>query len=150
LDEPTSALDPNAVIHIRELLRSARDAGKSVFFSSHQLSEVERICDRVLFLHEGRIARQGTLQELTETTQRLVLTVRGLPATAEVWKRLDVSPVQNADIVAATVTHANLRSAIETVWIAGGELLELTQERQTLEDVFQKLASDPQMKSRPS
>ncbi|HEX4019610.1 MAG TPA: ABC transporter ATP-binding protein [Acidobacteriaceae bacterium] len=141
LDEPTSALDPSAVMQVRELLKAARDNGKSIFFSSHQLTEVERICDRVLFLHEGRIARQGTLQELTESTDTFVLSFRGLPASAAVWRHLDLAPATSAGIVTVTVTHANVRPVIETLWAAGGELLELTQQRQSLENLFQRLAS---------
>src|SRR6204780_1384290 len=51
LDEPAAALDPAGVLQVRELLRNARHAGKSIFFSSHQLTEVEHICDRIPFLN---------------------------------------------------------------------------------------------------
>ena len=55
LDEPTSNLDPNARGAVLQLLREARGAGKTVLFSSHILSEVEEICDRVIILRQGRI-----------------------------------------------------------------------------------------------
>src|SRR5439155_1257943 len=53
-DEPTSGLDPVAHIEIRNLIESLRDQGKTVFLSSHQLSDVELVCDRVAILNEGR------------------------------------------------------------------------------------------------
>ena len=59
LDEPTSALDPLARVMVRELLLNARNAGKTIFLSSHLLSEVELICDRVAMLHRGKLARLG-------------------------------------------------------------------------------------------
>lgn len=140
LDEPTSALDPNAVIQVRELLRATRNQGKSIFFSSHQLTEVERICDRVLFLHEGRIARQGTLQELTTAAESFLLTVRGLPVNAAVWKEIGYKAVERSGNVTVIVANIELRPVIEKLWSAGGEVIELTQERQSLEEIFQNLS----------
>jgi len=59
LDEPTSALDPLARVMVRELLLSARNHGKTIFLSSHLLSEVELVCDRVAVLHRGKLVRLG-------------------------------------------------------------------------------------------
>lgn len=62
-DEPTSALDPIGRKEILEILSSVREH-TTVVFSTHILSDVERICDRIAFLHAGRIAREGTLEEM--------------------------------------------------------------------------------------
>jgi ABC-2 type transport system ATP-binding protein len=61
LDEPTSGLDPIARKKMREVIVSLRDKGKTVFFSSHELSEVELISDRVVILHKGRVLEEGPL-----------------------------------------------------------------------------------------
>ncbi|HXO38401.1 MAG TPA: ABC transporter ATP-binding protein, partial [Candidatus Acidoferrum sp.] len=61
LDEPASALDPLGRLRVREILLRAREAGKTVFLSSHLLSEVEQICDRLAIVIKGRVARVGTL-----------------------------------------------------------------------------------------
>ncbi len=61
LDEPTSALDPLGLISVREIVLQARQAGKTVFLSSHMLSEVEQICDRLAIVIRGRVARVGTV-----------------------------------------------------------------------------------------
>ncbi len=61
LDEPTSGLDPIARKKMREVIMSLRDKGKTVFFSSHELSEVELISDRVVILHKGRVLEEGPL-----------------------------------------------------------------------------------------
>src|SRR5213593_2873909 len=66
LDEPTSALDPLGRITVREILLKARNAGKTVFLSSHLLSEVEQICDRIAIVIKGRVAHVGTVAELLE------------------------------------------------------------------------------------
>lgn len=57
LDEPTSGLDPLALQDMRRLILALREAGKTIFFSSHQISEVEKVCDRVGILVQGKLAR---------------------------------------------------------------------------------------------
>jgi ABC-2 type transport system ATP-binding protein len=64
LDEPTSGLDPLMEIAFRECVAEARDRGQTVFLSSHILSEVEAVCNRVGILKAGRLVDQGTLREL--------------------------------------------------------------------------------------
>jgi ABC-2 type transport system ATP-binding protein len=64
LDEPTSGLDPLMEVAFRETVLEAKQRGQTVFLSSHILSEVEALCDRVGILREGRLVDQGTLGEL--------------------------------------------------------------------------------------
>ena len=64
LDEPFTGLDPLARIHFRELLRSLREKGKAVFFSSHELGETELLCDRVAIMKKGRCVYQGPVKDL--------------------------------------------------------------------------------------
>jgi ABC-2 type transport system ATP-binding protein len=64
LDEPTSGLDPLMEIAFRDCVKEAKERGQTVFLSSHILSEVEALCDRVGILKRGRLVDQGTLQEL--------------------------------------------------------------------------------------
>lgn len=65
LDEPMSGLDPIGRREVRDLLLSLREQGKTVFFSSHILSDVEALCDRAAILSRGKLHRSGTVQELT-------------------------------------------------------------------------------------
>ena len=64
LDEPTSGLDPKARALLKRELKAARDAGGSVFFTSHALADVEEICDSMAVLHAGRVRFAGTPAEL--------------------------------------------------------------------------------------
>ena len=64
LDEPTSGLDPLMEMAFRETVREAKERGQTVFLSSHILSEVEALCDRVGILRDGRLVDEGTLAEL--------------------------------------------------------------------------------------
>jgi fluoroquinolone transport system ATP-binding protein len=64
LDEPTSGLDPANVAEVREVMRAQADAGRTVFLTTHDMPTVERLCDRVAFMHAGRIVATGTPREL--------------------------------------------------------------------------------------
>jgi ABC-2 type transport system ATP-binding protein len=66
LDEPSSGLDPNGIQHMREVIRERADDGTTVFFSSHILSEVEAVCDRVGVMNEGRMVAVDTIDSLRD------------------------------------------------------------------------------------
>jgi ABC-2 type transport system ATP-binding protein len=80
LDEPTSGLDPLMEVAFRETVREAKERGQTVFLSSHILSEVEALCDRVGILRAGRLVEEGTLAELRHlSSQTLEVTFDGAP-----------------------------------------------------------------------
>jgi len=66
LDEPTSGLDPIGRMKVREIIQRLKDDGKTVFFSSHELGEVETVCDRVAILNQGQLQVEGKVGELAE------------------------------------------------------------------------------------
>jgi len=133
LDEPTSALDPIARVRVREILLRARQAGKTVFLSSHLLSEVEQICDRLAIVIRGRVARVGTLQELLETQERFVITARGID-------ELMFEGTRQNGFIKITVPALDQRRTIEQIWLAGGEVVAVNPIRRSLEDLFVELA----------
>jgi ABC-2 type transport system ATP-binding protein len=69
LDEPTSGLDPLGRMKVRGIIQRLKDDGKTVFFSSHELGEVETVCDRVAILHEGELKVEGSVEELKRQHQ---------------------------------------------------------------------------------
>ncbi len=71
LDEPTGGMDPLGRIEIRNIIQQLRSAGKTVFFSSHELSEVERVCDQVVILSGGRIVAEGAVEQLARPGESL-------------------------------------------------------------------------------
>jgi ABC-2 type transport system ATP-binding protein len=66
LDEPTSGLDPIGRMKVREIIQRLQDQGKTVFFSSHELGEVETVCNRVAILHKGQVQEQGQVSGLLD------------------------------------------------------------------------------------
>ena len=69
LDEPTSGLDPIGRMKVREIIQRLKDRGKTVFFSSHELGEVETVCDRVAILNQGQLKVEGHVSALVEKYQ---------------------------------------------------------------------------------
>jgi ABC-2 type transport system ATP-binding protein len=134
LDEPVSALDPLGRVRVREILLRAREAGKTVFLSSHLLSEVEQICDRMAIVIKGRVVRVGTLAELLEAQEQFVITAKGTGVQA-------FGGVQQNGLTKITVSAADQRSTIEKIWMAGGEVVAVNPVRRTLEDLFIELAN---------
>jgi ABC-2 type transport system ATP-binding protein len=65
LDEPTSGLDPLGRMKVREIIERLKNEGKTVFFSSHELGEVETVCDRVAIIHQGALKAVGSVSEIT-------------------------------------------------------------------------------------
>jgi ABC-2 type transport system ATP-binding protein len=135
LDEPTSALDPATRVAVRELLLTARKRGKTIFLSSHLLSEVELVCDRVAIMSRGRLVRTGRLSDLLETGDRIAIVVRSIPTGLFPDATADGSSLQ------FTVPRNQLREALERVWTAGGEVVSVNPVRRSLEDIFLELTA---------
>jgi ABC-2 type transport system ATP-binding protein len=135
LDEPTSALDPLARVAMRELLLEANRAGKTIFLSSHLLSEIEMICHRVAILDKGRLVKLGKTEELLVSHDRFEVVARGVPAGSfEASRTWD-------GCVEFVVPAASQRDALERVWALGGEVLSVNPMRKTLEQVFVELTN---------
>jgi ABC-2 type transport system ATP-binding protein len=136
LDEPTSALDPLARVQIRELLLRSRDSGKTVFLSSHLLSEVEQICDRVAVLNKGQLVAMGKTSELLQAGDRTEIVARGIPGSTFPHAVLDNGVVRFA------VAASSQRAALEHVWLLGGEVVSVNPQHRSLEQIFLQLTTD--------
>lgn len=138
LDEPTSALDPIGRKDVREILVSLRAAGKTIFLNSHLLSEVEMICDAVAFIRQGKIVRQGLLDELRAGDIEVEMRVDNLTpvltaALSSLARSLDVE----GDVVRIRVKQEeDIPRLAAVVVTGGGYLYELNRKRSTLEEMF--------------
>jgi ABC-2 type transport system ATP-binding protein len=135
LDEPTSALDPLARVHVRELLVRMRDSGTTVFLSSHLLSEVELVCDRVAILNKGRVIAVGRTSELLRAGGKTEVVARGISPDA-----FPGATTKNGTIRFAVPASAQ-RAALEQVWSLGGEIVSVNPEHRTLEQLFLQLTN---------
>ena len=86
LDEPTSGLDPLGRMKVREIIQRLKDEGKTVFFSSHELGEVETVCDRIAILNQGELKVEGRVNDLIQKYQtnleQIFLRIIGYEPTA--------------------------------------------------------------------
>ena len=135
LDEPTSGLDPLVQQSFFELVREAQAAGRTVFLSSHILSEVERTCDRVAIIRDGRIVRTGRVEDLRDLAHHQVeLRFSGAVPAAEFEALPGVS-----DVVADEHTlRMRVSGAITPVVRAAAryELLDFVSREPSLEETF--------------
>jgi ABC-2 type transport system ATP-binding protein len=137
LDEPTSALDPPSVLAVRGLLEQARQEGTAIFFSSHQLTEVEQLSDRIGFLRSGRLVKTGRLDELLAERAVVEVVVRGVSVTDAAVTRWGGRLVRPGSREVLLITAAaNQRELIESLWVAGAEMVSVTRQRQSLEELF--------------
>ncbi|HTD24155.1 MAG TPA: ABC transporter ATP-binding protein [Terriglobales bacterium] len=134
LDEPTSALDPVVRVAVRELLLKAREKGKTVFISSHLLSEIEMICDRVAILHHGSVVRLGKTSELLESSDQCEVVVQ------RVKNEVFPEAVARDGRLHLLAPLSMQRNIIERAWAAGGEVVSVNPVRKSLETVFLELA----------
>ncbi len=84
LDEPINGLDPNGIIQIREIIQDLHQAGKTIFLSSHLLSEVEKLATHVGVIHNGQLRFEGTIEEVNQLKQGLKVHIRTDEATRAV------------------------------------------------------------------
>jgi len=135
LDEPTSALDPAARVSIRELLLRFRTQGKTIFLSSHLLSEVELVCDRVAILSRGRVVRIGALNAILETTDQVEIVAQSIA------QGLFAKATAEGGRIRFAVPKSQQRETIERVWTAGGEVVSVNPVRRSLEELSLEVTS---------
>ncbi len=149
LDEPTIGLDPEQVVEIRDLVR-ALGGCRTVFFSSHILSEVEALCERVIVVARGRLVGEGTARELSERVgrrQRVVLRVDG-PAEAVAAALAALPGVERvareaaAFVLEGAASADVARAAGEAMAARGWTIRELREEMPDLEQIFLRLVRD--------
>lgn len=136
LDEPTGGLDPIAHREIRDLILSFRDEGRTVFISSHELSEVELICDRVAIINKGEIARQGKLTDLLRGG-RIEISVQGVPEALAT--QLSTGGVLHhlADGYMLDMPEdEDVNAVLDSVRSAKGTIVSMVPRKKRLEDLF--------------
>jgi ABC-2 type transport system ATP-binding protein len=140
LDEPASGLDPVGQRDVRNFMLSLKEEGVAVLLSSHQLSEVEAVCDRVSILDRGLVAAEGHIEDLLQTagstSVRVTGLASGLPAQVrELTRDLAVA----SGVFVFSVADTDVRRVVDLIDDAGGTLLSVSPKREALEDYFARL-----------
>ena len=134
LDEPTSGMDPPGIQEMRALIRSLADnEGVTIVLASHQLQEVQRVCDRVAIFNKGKVVTEGRVSDLTAAGERLRLSVTPLArALAVLGDRASL----DGDAVLASVPRAEGPAVIKALVDGGVDIEEARWIGADLEDVY--------------
>jgi ABC-2 type transport system ATP-binding protein len=138
LDEPTSGLDPNGVLLVRDLIPEQKQRGAAVLLNSHQLAEVEKVCDRVLFLSGGVIGRAETLRHV----DRIVIAITMLAGSfdpAVVARVAGAAPNENV-VIASVETEAQIAELVRELVAAGAGVIDVRRHTADLEGIFRGAA----------
>jgi ABC-2 type transport system ATP-binding protein len=143
LDEPSSGLDPVGRKELRDLLQSLKARGKTIFLSSHLLSEMESICDRVAVLSHGKLVGEGKPSEIVRGGDEAAVVVEGLLTLDTQWRH-DAAEFNAEVTVSGSAVHFNVAGDAAYPLISklidhGGKLVSVTPKRETLEDAFLRL-----------
>ncbi len=136
LDEPMSGLDPIGRREVRDLILELREAGKTVFFSSHILQDAELICDRVGIVVEGRLRHLGVLDQMVRSKPRwFEVAVRGQVPSP--WDR-EVASASGEKVMVKVPDVAELGRLLAAVAESPAEVVSVWPRRESLEDLFMK------------
>ena len=136
LDEPMSGLDPLGRHEVRELIQQLKDEGKTIFFSTHILSDAETLCDRVAVIHKGELRGVGVVNDfrssIAEKAEVVWVAAAAIPAVSQLILEHHVT----GDTVRATVQSADLDRVLEKLREQRARLISVTPVQRTLEEYF--------------
>ena len=135
LDEPTSGLDPLMKQVFYDMVLEMKDAGKAAFISSHDLTEVQKICDRAGFIRDGKLIAIENLHDKNAMSyKKYQVRFEKTPAIEELAVSNNIKIVANDNNIITFAVTGNIDSFIKT--IAQYEVLDLDEQETSLEDVF--------------
>ncbi len=140
LDEPTDGVDPAGRRVIRDLILQESERGATIFINSHLLNEVEQVCDRVAILKQGRVLREGTLQELLQVGAcqhyRFELTEGGPPLENLLPNGVALLRTTDQEAIFGLQDESALDHLIDALRGAGRGIRGISRSQRTLEDYF--------------
>ncbi len=134
LDEPTSGLDPIGRKMVLDLIRSLGEQGKTVFFSTHILNDVESVCTRVGIIIKGKLRKDGEIDKLLQRSNKYRITLAGVDR--DTLKEFDVTPAGDKFVI-NDLDRDGLYHVIDLVrTVKGAEIVEIIRPKKTLEELF--------------
>jgi ABC-2 type transport system ATP-binding protein len=138
LDEPMSGLDPLGRKQVRDLILELRDKGKTILFSTHILSDVETVCDRVAILIDGKLRDYGPLEKLLNPKiKSFEISMRGLPeSTVQHLDTQGLQLIQRGEETFINVEDTKAYELLPVLLKTGAELVSFAPRKETLEDLY--------------
>jgi ABC-2 type transport system ATP-binding protein len=143
LDEPASGLDPIGQMEMRNLILRLKEEGKTILLSSHQLTEVEQICDYVSVLNRGHLIAEGDLDVLLTVSDRFELVFSGPSKKAsEKLRKLSITLDQTDKQWVAALDKSRVYQALDVLKAEGADIISLSPKRLSLEEYFLQLIEE--------
>ena len=139
LDEPTASLDPDISVTVRKHILDAKNRGVSIIITSHNMAEVEEICDRVLFINHGKIVAEDTPEGLAQAVRKArvqLMMTDGQKRTIAIAKRAGFPVRANGRFVTIDVDEDDIAYLLSGLAEKGVEYRQITIDKPTLEDYF--------------
>jgi ABC-2 type transport system ATP-binding protein len=164
LDEPTNGLDPAGQFEIRQLIQRLSTLGKTIFISSHFLHEIQQVCNRVAILQKGNLIKQGSVNELLQQSEQIVIRLNTIDETEQALRVLQQTSVEGLPWIARVQKDTNkqnlpilridaprARSAELNALLAQHHLFaaEIHPQEGSLEELFLGLTTPPASISQP-
>ena len=148
LDEPGSGLDPNGILKLQEIIREQSEKGTSVFFSSHILSNIEAVCDKIGVLNKGEIEFTGDIDELrkeTEQTKEMIVRYEGdKPSDIDLNEKSEVSEANihnNKEIHIRYEQQMYVESILDELLQSDVKIKSIKTNQQSLSELFGEITS---------
>jgi ABC-2 type transport system ATP-binding protein len=139
LDEPMSGLDPVGRREVRDIILDLKRQGRTIFFSTHILSDAEMLCDRVAVIVNGKLQGIGSPKEIVAVEVRGLEILFELPAGRDIPAAFSARATRTGDRCRIEVPESELYAALDELRLAEARILSVTQLKPTLEDFFLKL-----------
>lgn len=139
LDEPTSGLDPESAIHMRQLIHQMAANCQTVFVTSHNLNELEKMSDRIAILKEGHISNIGTMEQLRNVSNYAIeihITLDRTPEEAFLQTLTTRYEVNDTNVTLFLQQKEDVAECIRALVFANYAIYKVTQKEQTLEEIF--------------
>jgi ABC-2 type transport system ATP-binding protein len=145
LDEPTDGVDPTGRRDIRDMIQTLKARGTTVFINSHLLSELELVADRVAILVKGRVAAQGTIDDLTRDSKRYEILIGGSPPgwASEFELRAESPDAEHTKLIRLGDDPATVQPVLDRLRSEGRIIVSVIRFRESLEDLFMRAVTDP-------
>jgi ABC-2 type transport system ATP-binding protein len=138
LDEPTSGLDPNGVLLVRDLIAEQKQRGAAVLLNSHQLAEISKVCDRVLFLRDGVIAREETLRHIDRIV--VAITLIAGTFTAAALEQIPGAALKENVVIASVENEQAIAQLVRALAESGAGIIDVRRHTADLEGIFRGAA----------
>ncbi|MFN3562388.1 MAG: ATP-binding cassette domain-containing protein [Chloroherpetonaceae bacterium] len=145
LDEPTNGLDPDGIRDVRQIIKRLADEGKTIFLSSHLLSEVEQVCSHVAVIKNGKLLKSGNVKELISRNPLAHLKAENHEALKAILKTYPetISVTDEGDGLLVELQTDNLAALNQFLAEKGTYLSHLSLQKKTLEEAFIEITQMP-------